>query len=141
MIFYTTHVVVHDPLVFTIFSALQPPRVINYLDIQTPSLLGYYGANLKRLRTVKTQYDPQNYFQNPLTIPPLEAITASGSPAFDSDQGGPEAPISAGINNASDSPAQEATVASMASYPSTLKAGIVSFLCLFVPVVYWAHNV
>ncbi len=48
-----------------------PPRVVNFLDIQSPSLTGYYGVNLPRLAAIKTAYDPQNYFQNPLTIPPL----------------------------------------------------------------------
>jgi len=48
----------------------EPPRMVNFLDIQTPSLLGYYGSNLQRLIQVKTTYDPLNYFQNPLTIPP-----------------------------------------------------------------------
>ncbi|KAI8110834.1 hypothetical protein M9434_004408 [Picochlorum sp. BPE23] len=110
-----------------------PPRVINYLDIQTPSLLGYYGANLQRLRTIKTQYDPQNYFQNPLTIPPLATTTAPVSPAFNSDQGpATDAPISAGIEeDASESPvSQETTTASMASYRGTLRASIAAFVYL-----------
>ena len=49
-----------------------PPRVVNFLDIQSPSLTGYYGVNLPRLADIKLRYDPQNYFQNPLTIPPLQ---------------------------------------------------------------------
>lgn len=56
-----------------------PPRVINYLDVQTPSMTGYYGANVDRLRVVKSQYDPNNYFKNPLTIPPVEIPSELGS--------------------------------------------------------------
>lgn len=122
----------HRMMTMMMFCVLQPPRVINYLDIQTPSLLGYYGANLQRLRTIKTQYDPQNYFQNPLTIPPL-ATTAPVSPAFNSDQGTTNAPISAGIEeDASASPSQGTTTTSMASYRGILRASIAAFLCPFL---------
>ena len=48
---------------------MQPPRVINYLDIATPNLQGYYGQNLQRLERVKSLYDPRDYFKNPMTIP------------------------------------------------------------------------
>lgn len=47
-----------------------PPRVINYLDVQTPSMVGYYGSNLPRLSSIKSKYDPTNYFKWPLSIPP-----------------------------------------------------------------------
>ena len=47
-----------------------PPRVINYLDVQTPSMTGYYGSNLPRFRSIKAKYDPLNYFSWPLSIPP-----------------------------------------------------------------------
>lgn len=49
-----------------------PPRVINYLDVQSPSMIGYYGSNLPRLMTIKSQYDPFNYFSWPLSIPPTK---------------------------------------------------------------------
>ena len=45
------------------------PREINYLATQSPNLLGYYGSNLPRLIDIKTTYDPQNYWQNPLSVP------------------------------------------------------------------------
>jgi len=45
------------------------PREINYLATQSPNLLGYYGSNLPRLIDIKTKYDPQNYWQNPLSVP------------------------------------------------------------------------
>ena len=45
------------------------PREINYLALQSPNLLGYYGSNLPRLISIKTKYDPQNYWQNPLSVP------------------------------------------------------------------------
>lgn len=47
----------------------QVPREINYLSVQSPNLLGYYGSNLAKLIAVKTMYDPQNYWQNPLGVP------------------------------------------------------------------------
>ena len=47
----------------------QVPREINYLSVQSPNLLGYYGSNLPKLIAIKTQYDPQNYWQNPLGVP------------------------------------------------------------------------
>ena len=47
----------------------QVPREINYLSVQSPNLLGYYGSNLPKLIAVKTMYDPQNYWQNPLGVP------------------------------------------------------------------------
>lgn len=47
----------------------QVPREINYLSVQSPNLLGYYGSNLPKLIAVKTLYDPQNYWQNPLGVP------------------------------------------------------------------------
>lgn len=54
------------------YTTKTPPRVINYLDVQTPSMVGYYGSNLPRLRSIKTKYDPLNYFSWPLSIPPTQ---------------------------------------------------------------------
>lgn len=44
---------------------------LNYIDkdLGSGSLSAYYGANLKRLMTVKRQYDPKNYFNFPNSIP------------------------------------------------------------------------
>lgn len=60
--------------------------MINYLDIQTPNLLGYYGVNLQRLQSVKLQYDPENFFKNPMSIPVATAensITPASIPGVD----------------------------------------------------------
>ena len=54
----------------TYYNTKTPPRVINYLDVQTPSMAGYYGTNLPRLRSIKAKYDPLNFFSWPLSIPP-----------------------------------------------------------------------
>lgn len=78
------------------FSIVQPPRVINYLDVATPNLEGYYGGNLDRLKRVKSLYDPRDYFKNPMTIPvgtllqPPEVTTGDGdaSSTNNTDTGG-----------------------------------------------------
>ncbi len=43
---------------------------VNYHDSRIPDpLISYYGANLRRLVAVKAQYDPENVFQYPQSIP------------------------------------------------------------------------
>ena len=59
------------------FQTNTPPRVINYLDVQTPSMVGYYGSNLPYLRSIKAKYDPLNYFSWALSIPPSNGTTDS----------------------------------------------------------------
>jgi hypothetical protein len=85
-----------------------PPRVINYLDVQTPSMVGYYGGNLPRLMSIKSKYDPFNYFSWPLSIPqsnskgkesPLEGDASAGGQ--DSQNPVAEAPASASLGTTS----------------------------------------
>ena len=59
-----------------LFDALQPFSRGTYLNFpgfmeDTEKLLhGAYGANYKRLQTIKAQYDPDNVFKGALNIPP-----------------------------------------------------------------------
>ena len=59
-----------------LFDALQPFSRGTYLNFpgfmeDTEKLLhGAYGANYKRLQTIKAQYDPDNLFKGALNIPP-----------------------------------------------------------------------
>jgi FAD/FMN-containing dehydrogenase len=46
-----------------------PPAYINYLDAGQPTT-SYYGNAWSKLKKVKGQYDPENYFRNPNSIPP-----------------------------------------------------------------------
>jgi FAD/FMN-containing dehydrogenase len=50
-----------------------PRRYLNYLaddDMADASLTSVYGENLPRLRAIKRQYDPGNFFRMNLNIPP-----------------------------------------------------------------------
>ena len=47
---------------------------INYIDADLPDWQSaYYGANLARLSRIKTQYDPDNVFGGPQSIPRVDA--------------------------------------------------------------------
>ena len=78
----------------------QVPREINYLSVQSPNLLGYYGSNLAKLIAVKTMYDPQNYWQNPLGVPSdvdgqftlPDVLTADGDGVVDAGEPQPLGP-------------------------------------------------
>jgi hypothetical protein len=96
---------------------MQPPRVINYLDVATPNLEGYYGGNLDRLKRVKGLYDPRDYFKNPMTIPvgtlsqPSEVTTGDGNTgnANNTDTGDNSQP-------ATDLPTQSTSASDLVSY-------------------------
>ena len=52
---------------------LGPNRYLNYLDdddVGDAALAAAYGPNLRRLRAVKAQYDPDNAFHLNVNIPP-----------------------------------------------------------------------
>ena len=51
---------------------LAPTRYVNYLegDAVEPAAVAY-GANLPRLREIKTKYDPDNFFRHNVNIQPL----------------------------------------------------------------------
>jgi FAD/FMN-containing dehydrogenase len=59
------------------YAALQPfvghGRYVNYLDDDEPGdpVAAAYGANYRRLRELKTKYDPQNFFRMNQNIRPL----------------------------------------------------------------------
>lgn len=62
--------------------AMQPPAYINYIDSSVP-VSSYYGANMQRLESIKQTYDPENYFNNPMSIPLAqtpEPAPAPGTP-------------------------------------------------------------
>ncbi|MEO8753358.1 MAG: BBE domain-containing protein, partial [Casimicrobiaceae bacterium] len=59
------------------YAALQryvgPNRYLNYLDqddVGDRVLAAAYGPNLRRLQTIKAQYDPENTFHHNVNIPP-----------------------------------------------------------------------
>jgi FAD/FMN-containing dehydrogenase len=43
-------------------------------------LLAYYGANLPRLQSIKTHYDPDNFFHHGQSIPPGDIKQISRDP-------------------------------------------------------------
>ena len=50
---------------------LAPTRYLNYLEDDAPDAAAVvYGPNLQRLRTIKTQYDPGNFFRHNVNILP-----------------------------------------------------------------------
>ena len=55
----------------SLFPYLAPTRYVNYLedDALNPAAVAY-GSNLPRLRTIKTKYDPENFFRNNVNILP-----------------------------------------------------------------------
>ena len=59
------------------YAALQPfvghGRYVNYLDDDEPGdpAAAAYGANYRRLRELKTKYDPENFFHMNQNIRPL----------------------------------------------------------------------
>src|SRR5215203_2258390 len=49
---------------------LAPTRYVNYLEDEAADPAGVaYGPNLARLRTLKTKYDPENFFRQNVNIP------------------------------------------------------------------------
>ena len=52
---------------------LAPVRYVNYLedDAVDPAAVAY-GPNLRRLREIKTKYDPDNFFRQNVNILPAE---------------------------------------------------------------------
>jgi FAD/FMN-containing dehydrogenase len=58
------------------FASLTPflaaTRYLNYLEEDAPNAAAVaYGSNLQRLREIKTQYDPRNFFRHNVNILPL----------------------------------------------------------------------
>ena len=53
---------------------LAPTRYVNYLEVDAvdPAVVAY-GPNLRRLRELKTKWDPQNFFRQNVNILPLTA--------------------------------------------------------------------
>lgn len=44
---------------------------VNYCDLDLPDwAASYWGANLSRLRQIKSQYDPGNVFRHAQSVPP-----------------------------------------------------------------------
>jgi FAD/FMN-containing dehydrogenase len=51
---------------------LAPNRYLNYLEDDAPDPAGVaYGPNLPKLRAIKSQYDPQNFFRQNVNILPM----------------------------------------------------------------------
>jgi hypothetical protein len=51
---------------------LAPTRYVNYLEDEAADPAGVvYGPNLGRLRTLKTKYDPENFFRQNVNILPM----------------------------------------------------------------------
>ena len=51
---------------------LAPTRYMNYLEADAPNAAEVaYGANLSRLRAIKTKYDPRNIFRHNVNIVPM----------------------------------------------------------------------
>jgi FAD/FMN-containing dehydrogenase len=50
------------------FTSPDYPKYINYLDLQQPSLKGYFGSALPRLQNLKARYDPNKLIANPLAF-------------------------------------------------------------------------
>lgn len=103
-----------------------PPAYINYIDGTVP-LVSYYGPeNLKRLEQVKEKYDPQNYFQNPMSVP---------EPSKEDDRGilvpSPSAP---GVVGESDgSPSSEQTTSGSWNRGSGTFQSLFLVLCVLLP--------
>ncbi|KAK9808654.1 hypothetical protein WJX72_001326 [[Myrmecia] bisecta] len=55
-----------------------PTSYVNYIDLQLPNWQqAYWGPYLQNLTAVKATFDPQNFFSNPLTIPPAQTAVAA----------------------------------------------------------------
>lgn len=50
----------------------RPASYAGYMDdsLSVNPLTAYYGSNVCRLVGIKSKYDPDNVFTNPLSIPP-----------------------------------------------------------------------
>jgi Berberine and berberine like len=58
-----------------VYAAMRPhvpgTCYVNYCDLDLPDwAASYWGANLSRLRQVKSQYDPGNIFRHAQSVPP-----------------------------------------------------------------------
>ena len=81
---------------------------VNYLD-NSVSLESFYGANFDRLKQVKSEVDPNNYFRNPFSVPLSTAVTPFGpvtSPSSNTTTSPVPSPSSspAGTNTGTTSP-------------------------------------
>jgi len=50
---------------------------VNYCDLDLPDwATSYWGANLSRLRQIKSQYDPNNIFRHAQSVQPIQSASS-----------------------------------------------------------------